>query len=164
MRIFLLFFICFLSTMAFSQRVMLIEKKNKARTQKLYEGDYIQYRLADDEQWYAGEIFELRDDIQAITFDDRLVNINNITSLRQRRSWPRALGYTLLSFGAAWSGFALIGTATDGDPSTNYRWSDAGVSAVSMGTGALLPLLFGNKTMKIGDGQRTQLRIIDISF
>lgn len=158
----LLCFCCLLAPALRGQRILLIEKQNSARTQKLFEGDYIQYRLAGDQQWYAGAIRELRPDVQLIAFDDRYVDLSNMTMLRRDRGWARPLGITLGTFGVAWSAFAAIGTATDGNPDTNYRWSDLAVTGTSLGLGLLIPTLFGARKIRLGD--RHRLRIIDISF
>lgn len=147
-----------------AQRMLLIEKVNSARTQKIYEGMFLQYQLAEDEDWYQGEIMELRPDIQAIVFEDRIVSVDKIVRLRQRRAWPLNLGYTLATFGVAWSGWALIGTATDGNPDTRYEGSDAIVTGVAVGSGLLLAGLLGNKKLRFGEGRKRRLRVVDVSF
>ena len=164
MRLFylLLFLLLFSSVQA--QRVLLIEKPNSAQTMKLYAGSYIQYRVVGDDTWYGEHIYDLRDDTQAVVFPDRYLPIADIAMMRQRRPVARALGLTLLTFGLSWSGFAAIGTATDGDPETNYQVSDAVVTGIAAGSGLLLPALFGTRRMRFGEGQRFRLRIIDISF
>jgi len=160
----LLFILLISAFIGHSQQILLLEKINSAQTEKIYEGSYLQYQVAEDDSWYGGEIVELREDIQALIFTDRIVSLDRIVRLRQRRSWPFNLGYSLATFGTAWSGFALIGTATDGDPDTRYRGSDAIVSGVSIGTGLLVAAVFGNKKIRVGDGRKRRLRIIDVSF
>ncbi len=164
MRLFYLLLVLFLANTISAQRVLLIEKLNSAQTTKLYTGSYIQYRVVGDDSWYSDKIYDLRDDIQAIVFPDRYVPVADIEMMRQRKPAARAFGLMLVTFGLSWSGFAAIGTATDGDPNTNYRWSDAAVTGISVGTGMLLPALFGTKRMRFGEGRRLRLRILDISF
>ncbi|PSR11071.1 MAG: hypothetical protein DA408_19245 [Bacteroidetes bacterium] len=164
MRLILLCYLLFTILPARAQRVLLIEKSGSARTTKLYTGSYIQYRLADDKQWFGDRIYDLRDDTQALVFADRYVNLADISMLRQGKPWARNFGAMLITFGVAWSGFAAIGTATDGDPTTGYRRSDALVTAISAGTGLLLPALFGTRRMRLGEGKNLRLRIVDISF
>ncbi len=164
MRILLLFLLCSTSLSLFSQRVLLIEKRNKAQTEKYFQGDYIQYKLYDEDIWQEGEIYDLRDDTQMIVFRDRYVPLDKIQMMRQNKPWARNIGYMLMTFGVSWSGIALIGTATDGDPSTNYRWSDAAVTGISVGTGLLLPVLFGTRKLRFGEGQKLRLRVLDINF
>ena len=164
MRIFLLFPLLLMTANLLGQRVLLIEKNNSARTTKIYAGDYIQYRVVGEEDWFSAQIYELRDDVQAVVFTDRYVPISDISMMRQGRPWARNIGYMLMTFGAAWSGFAALGTLTDGDPDTNYRWSDAAVTGISVGTGLLLPALFGSRRLRFGENQSLRLRIVDISF
>jgi len=164
MRLILLFIFCGISFSVFSQRVLLIEKRNSAKTEKLYEGDFIQYKLIDDESWQRGKIYDLRDDTQMIVFRDRYIPLNEIQMMRQHKPWAKNLGLMLIAFGTSWSGFAALGTATDGNPDTNYRWSDAAVTGISVGTGLLLPALFGTRKMRFGEGRKLTLRVLDINF
>ena len=147
-----------------AQRVLLIEKINSPTTQKLYAGDYIQYRLVDDEDWYRGDIYELREDAQLIVFEDRYVPIDQVEMFRRGKPWATAVGTGLTTFGISWSFFALVGTATDGNPDTSYRASDAVVSGISLGLGFLIPRLFGRQKLRFGEGRKYRLRIIDVSF
>ena len=163
MRLLLLFSLLFFMLPALSgQRILLLEKRNSPQTRKLFIGDYIQYQLAGEEDWYEGEIRDLRYDLQLIVLDDRYVPIDKIDMLRWRQGWAQPLGISLITFGVSWSGFAFIGTLTDGNPDTHYRWSDLGVTLTSAGLGFLLPTLFGNRRMRLGD--RRRLRIVDITF
>ncbi|WP_367393050.1 hypothetical protein [Lewinella sp. LCG006] len=161
--LYLFVFVLTVSSLA-AQRVLLIEKLNSPKTTKLYVGDYIQYQLVDEKDWYGERIYDLRDDTQALVFPDRYVAIEDIAMLRQGKPWARNIGLMLVTFGVSWSGFALLGTATDGDPETGYERSDAIVTGVAVGTGVLLPALFGTKRMRFGEGERLRLRILDISF
>ena len=147
-----------------AQIALILEKSNSARTEKLYPGNYIQYRLVDDEQWYGDHIYDLREDIQAIVFQDRFVPITDIAMIRQGRPTARNLGLTLTTFGLSWSGFAAIGTATDGNPDTRYRTSDAIVTGVAAGIGLLLPTAFGTRRRKLGPDKKYRLRVVDITF
>lgn len=147
-----------------AQRVLLVEKLNSPKTLKLYEGSYIQYQLVGDKDWYKGRIEELREDVQLIAFEDRLVPLANVATLREGRSWAKNIGTMLTTFGVAWSLIAVVGTATDNDSDTHYEWSDAIVTGAFAGTGLVLPLVLGNKRMHVGEGKNRRLRIIDIRF
>lgn len=164
MRFFYLLLLLALTFSLKAQRVLLIEKPNSALTTKLYSGNYIEYRLEGEDTWYGEHIYDLREDTQALVFPSHYVPISEITMMRQRRPVARALGLTLLTFGISWSGFAAIGTATDGNPDTRYEASDAIVTGIAAGSGLLLPALFGTRRMRFGEGERFRLRILDISF
>lgn len=164
MRVLLLFLLCNLSLSLFSQKVLLIEKRNSVKTQKLYEGAFIQYKLIGEKKWRNGEIYELRDDTQMILLSDRYLPLAQIQMMRKHKRWPKNIGYMLTTFGLSWSGMAAIGSATDGNPSTNYELSDALTTGVAIGTGLLLPVLFGTKKMRLGERQKYRLRVVDISF
>lgn len=164
MRLLLFFLLFNLSWPLFSQKVLLIEKRNSAQTQKLYEGAYIQYKLIGEKKWRDGEIYDLRDDTQMIVFRDHYLPLDQIQMMREQKPWPRNIGYMLMTFGLSWSGIAAVGTATDGDPNTSYELSDAAVTGVSVGTGLLLPILFGTRKIRFGEKQKWRLRVVDVSF
>ncbi|MEM1214999.1 MAG: hypothetical protein AAGJ82_04905 [Bacteroidota bacterium] len=147
-----------------AQRMLLLEKTNSAKTHKIYEGSLLRYQVVDDKTWYEGEIMELREDIQAIIFPDRIVSLDKITRLRSRRRWPYIVGLPLITFGTSWSGYALIGYAVDGDPETKYGRGDAIVTAVSVGAGLLAITAFGNRKIRVGAEQKRRLRVVDVSF
>lgn len=146
-----------------AQHILLIERAGSPRTQKIYAGQSITYRLHDDKDWYRNTIESFRPDQQLIVLEDRFLRVNQVAALRFGKSWPRPIGIMLTTFGISWSTFALIGTATDGNPTTSYRWSDAAVTGVSAGLGLLLPSLFGNRVLRFG-GERRRLRIVDVNF
>ena len=156
---------CFLSFTHWStaQRVLLVERLNSAYTEKLFIGNYIQYRLVDEKGWREREIYDLREDQQLIVLADRYLSLDQIDRIRFRRPWASALGAVFLTFGASWSGFAAIGYAVDGDPETRYGRGDAIVTGVSVGLG-LLMLKLRNQNVRFGKGKRNRLRIVDISF
>ena len=161
----ILYFILFVAGFPLSthaQKVLQIEKYGTPRSEKIYIGDEITYRLKGEENWHSGYIVDLIVEREVIALEDRYVDMEDIDALRYRRGWTTPVGISLLTFGLAWSGFALIGTATDGDPTTSYRASDAVVSAVSIGMGLVVGKLLKNKTIRFGNKRR--LRMLDLSF
>lgn len=163
MRI-IIFLLCSigLGTPGLAQKVLQIEKYGSPKTKKLYIGEDIHYKLEGDEIWYRGYIDDLLVDREIIALEDRYINMNDIEAFRYDRSWADPAGISLYTFGGAWSGFALIGTLTDGDPNTNYRASDAIVSGVSIGLGFVVQRFFGKKTVRFG--KRRRLRMLDLTF
>ncbi|HKK76444.1 MAG TPA: hypothetical protein VJ953_15295 [Saprospiraceae bacterium] len=150
------------SCFAYGQKVLQIEKFGSPKTEKIEMGTLLTYQVNDDDIWSEGYIRDLRIDQNIIEFDDRFVKLDNITALRYERNWPRQIGTQLALFGLAWSGYALIGTLTDGNPDTNYQWSDAAVTGAAAGIGFSLPLFIGDRTVKLG--KRKRLRMLDLRF
>ena len=145
-----------------AQKVLQIEKFGNPYTEKINIGSFLTYQVKNDDIWYQGYIRDLRIEQNVIEFDDRFVNIDNITAFQFERKWPRQIGTQLAFAGLAWSGWALVGTLTDGNPDTNYRWSDAVVTGAAAGVGLTLPLVWGKGTVKFG--KRKRLRMVDIRF
>ncbi len=163
MRISLLFlFFLFSIGMASAQKVLQIEKYGKAKTQKIYVGDEITYKLYDDDFWYTHVIQDIDVDKDLLVFKDRYVDIKNIEKIRWELRWSKGVRSSLYLFGAGWSASALIGTLTDGNPDTNYRWSDAIVTGTSWLLGWIVPKIFRYKTYRFG--KRKRLRVLDLTF
>ncbi|MCB0598381.1 MAG: hypothetical protein H6557_09915 [Lewinellaceae bacterium] len=163
MRIFLPFVILFWgSSLLNAQKVLQIEKYGRPRAEKMYVGDPITYQLRGEDVFHSGFIEAIKVEDSILVLGDRYVKVQDISALRYERAWPRATGISLFWFGVAWSGFAAVGTAVDGDSDTHYQWSDAIVSATSIGLSFAIPRLFRNKTARIG--KRRRLRLLDLRF
>jgi hypothetical protein len=159
----LLFFLFLLPalTPVAAQKVLQIERAGSARTTKLLIGTPITYKVKGDDIWRRGVIVDLLIDRNTIALEDRYVRLDQIEAFRYDRGWARAASVSLYTFGPAWSGFALVGTLTDGDPDTHYRASDAVVTAASLGLGFVVQRLFRHKTVRFGE--RKRLRLLDLS-
>ncbi len=145
-----------------AQRVLLFEKLTASKSDRVYEGDALRFRLKGDKFWQQGYIREMRPDIQALVINDRYVLIDEIEAIHLGTTVAAKLGLGLITFGAGWSFFAAVGYAVDRDPSTSYSGTDALVTAVSVGTGFLLFKVLG--TRKFKPGRYKRLRIVDLSF
>lgn len=145
-----------------AQKMLLIERYGKANPKKIYVGETIRYKLEDDDQWYIGVMQDIILEQNLIVLGDRYVAIDKIVKIRYTRNWAKRIGPMFFWFGSGWSVFAAIGTATDGDSSTNYRWSDAIVTGASWLVAWTIPKIFKYKTYTLG--KRRKLRPIDISI
>lgn len=158
-------FIMFLWVIAFTanaQKVLQIEKYGSPKTKKIYIGERINYKLKNDAGWYSGVIEDLLVEKKLIALNDRYVSIDSIEAFRRPVGWSKGVRTSLYTFGAAWSGSALIGTLTDENPNTNYRWSDAIVTTTSWLVGWITPKIFKNKITKFGKKRR--LRMLDLTL
>lgn len=145
-----------------AQKFLIIERAGKAKTYKIFIGEMIEYKLYDSDEWTLAVIEDLLIEQDLILLGNRTVALKDIQKIRYQRRWTRAFGTSLFWFGAGWSGFALVGTATDGDPSTKYRWSDAIVTGASWFLAWAVPKIFKYKTFRFG--KRKRLRMLDISI
>lgn len=138
-----------------------MEKSGSYKTQKMYIGEEITYRLHGDDYWYHSAIRDLLVDEKLIVFHDRYVHMDSIAAFRWDRNGMRAIGKQLFWFGLGWSGYAAIGTLTDGNPESNYRWSDAIVTGGSWLLALIAPKMFRYKKRKFG--KRRRLRMLDLT-
>lgn len=145
-----------------AQKVMQIERYGSPQTEKILIGDIIEYQLEGEDFFRTGYIEDFRVEDNLIQMGDYYLNVDDIAALRFDRRWAKAGGAGLMIFGASWSGFALLGYATDGDPSTNYGTLDALVSLTSVGLGYGISRLFRYKVVRFND--RRWLRLLDLSF
>lgn len=145
-----------------AQKFLQIERKGSAKTKKIPLNTELTYRILNDDYWYTNTTRDYLVEENLIAFEDRFVNINDITSFQYERSWPTIAKNQSRNFGLAWSALALIGTLTDNDPDTNYEWSDAIITAGCIGISFTFEPLFQHKVVKFGGTKR--LRLVDLRF
>lgn len=164
MRQLLLFalFCTLFSTQIFAQKVIQIERYGRAKTEKIFIGQGFEYRLKGEESWRYAVVEDINIEQNLIVLADRYLDPEKIDAFRYYRSYSQKLGFQVMTFGVAWSGYALIGTALDGNPDTKYRLSDGIVTASAIATGIGLAKLLKYKKIKFG--KRKRLRLIDITF
>ncbi len=162
MRLLTLLFFVLVCTGVRAQRVLLFEKLTASQSERVYEGERLRFRMNGDKFYQEGFIREMRPDIQALVINDRFIMLEEIDIIHQGKTFGAAAGYGLMTFGAGWSFWGLIGNATDGDPLTRYENRDLMVSLTSIGTGFLINKLFGQKKFRTGKYKR--LRVVDTSF
>jgi hypothetical protein len=137
-----------------------LEKVGSMKVEKISLGTVITYSIKDGQGWYSSEIANFLYKDQLIAMADRTIPLNEITALRYDRTWPRAIGRQIGLFGLSWSGYAFVGTLTDGRPETSYRTSDAIVTGSALAVGLLLPKLISFRVKKIG--KKYRLRLLDL--
>ncbi|MDX1942872.1 MAG: hypothetical protein SFU99_20075 [Saprospiraceae bacterium] len=161
MRLIALFALLLLTFPTHAQKVLQIEKYGRYKTKKIHIGEAINYKLYDDDVWYTGYIENIEVEKNLLVMKDRYVDVSKIEKMRRPLRWSKPMRSALYLFGASWSANAFIGTLTDGNKDTNYRWSDAIVTGVSWITGWIIPKIFKYRTWKFGKKRR--LRVLDLS-
>ena len=144
-----------------SQKFIQIERYGRPKTERIYPGQVINYRYQGE--WYEGEILNIHYDLGKLELHNRFLAVADIEALRYPRRAPKGLSQQLMLFGASWSGWALLGSATDNTPGVDYRWSDAAVTASSTALGLALPAVVG-KYKVLEMGKRRRLRLMDITI
>ena len=145
-----------------AQRVMLFEKLTASKSDRVYEGERLKFKLKGDKFWQEGPIREMRPDIQALIINDRFVMLDEVQIVHRGQTAGAAVGYGLMTFGVGWSFWAGVGYNTDGDPNTQYSRRDLMTSLTALGSGFLIYKLFGQRKYKTGKYKR--LRVVDTSF
>jgi hypothetical protein len=157
----LYFFLLFTaSSSLWGQKILVLERANRVRTTKLYQGELLRFRLAGKENyWYERTITDILPETKTLLLDNFAVQLDSIVAIKvNRRSIWRITGGALISLGAT-----LTLATTAGKYFYNDDGVDApklyGIAAVSLGTG-----LFLNTTRKLKLGKKHRLRIIEIKF
>lgn len=146
----------------FSQKMLLLERANRARPTKFFVGQDITYRLKDKDLqfWQDAVITEIFPEEKSIGLNGRKIALDQIEALRLRRS-PlfRGIGTQLVVFGGAWLAFSGVHYAREKEP---LDGTDFAIVGGSVATGLAMRKFFRHKTCRIGGKYR--LRTIEISF
>lgn len=156
--VFLLCAFCLFPSGVSAQKFIQLEKANKAKTIKFYVGQEITYRLKGNADWYTSTITDVQMDSQRVALDLKYMPVSNIAAIQLH--YPgilRALGPSLMVFGAAWAGFSLIGAAFD-----DYKLTagTAIVSGTGLASGFVLHQIFKSKRVRLTE--RRRLRAVEV--
>ncbi|MBL7825607.1 MAG: hypothetical protein JNJ57_03180 [Saprospiraceae bacterium] len=159
-HIFTLTFILISFSSLFAQKMLLIERANRAKTTKLYVGDYLHFRLKGREDyWYHREITDLLPESKTLMLDNFAVRLDSISQIKVRRKvGARIAGGALFSFGA---------TLTLATVAGRYLYNDKDVNAPKLFSMAAISLGAGwwlSKPRKLKLGNKHRLRIIEVKF
>lgn len=142
-----------------AQKMLLLERANRAKTTKYYIGETLRYRLAGRENyWYQRSITDIMPASKTIMLDNFPVKLDSISEIKVHRKgvW-RFLGGTVFAFGGSLAFATTVGLLYhDKSVKPGYYY---GTSIVTMGVGYLL-----NTPRKLRLGNKFRLRAIEISF
>lgn len=159
MRLFVSLLLWAVLTPLSGQKMLLLERANRARTTKIYIGEPLHYRVAGVENyWYQRTITDMLPESNMLLLDNFQVKLGDISELKVRRAplW-RITGSTLFAFGATLT-LATTVAALYRDKDTNY----GALYATAAGTLGIGYLLNTKRTLKLGEKHR--LRLIEIKF
>ncbi|MCB0524974.1 MAG: hypothetical protein R3A50_03515 [Saprospiraceae bacterium] len=158
---YLILFICIaLLSPAFGQKMLLIEKANRARTTKMYVGETLHFRLKGKENyWYTRTITDILPESNTLLLDNFPVKLDSIGMLKvSRRQVWRLFGASFFTLGASLALATTVGKVIYQDENVDAPKLYA-LSAVSLGAG-----WFMLSPRKLKLGEKFRLRIIEIKF
>jgi hypothetical protein len=141
------------------QKILLIERANRAKTTRLFIGMPLQYSLKDEPKyWYKREITDILPASGHLMLDGFETKINDIAYLkRPRRGLVSGFGIVLVGFGVSLTvANTVAGIRGDGGPNFGTYYAVAGGSML---LGAALKT---KRRLRMGD--RHRLRAIEIRF
>jgi hypothetical protein len=147
----------FVPLCADAQKMLLLERANRAKTTRIYAGQSIRYRLGSDAFWYTGTIDDVYPASQSVLIDNQLIRLSDIDRLRWRRSTlAQIAGAAATTFGVT---LAIANTVSLLRRNPDDHGTLYGVAAGSLGLGLwLLP----PRKLKLGGKYR--LRAVEIRF
>jgi hypothetical protein len=145
---------------AFGQKMLLLERANRARTVKFYVGHTLHFRLVGEEDyWYQRSITDILPESNTLLLDNFPVKVSDIAALRVHRDPTyRIFGASFATFGATLALAATVGRFgyNDRDLQLGKLYGTAAAS------GAAGWFLLKKRTLRMGDTHR--LRPIEIKM
>ena len=154
------FFFLFFSCSVSGQKMLLLERANRAKTTKMYIGTYLKFRLIGEEDyWYERVITDILPESNTLLLDNFPVKLTDIAALRVQRApiW-RIVGGALFTFGGSLALAATVGRFYYNDRELKLGQLYGG-SAASLGAGYFM---LSKRTLKMGE--RHRLRIVEVKF
>ncbi len=160
MRILFLLFFCLSIFSASGQKMLLLERENRARTTKYYVGEVLRFRLVGEENyWYERTITDILPETNTLMLDNFAVKLPDIQTIKVRRKpiW-RIVGGAAFSLGATLALATTIG---------RFGYQDKDVDApklYSMAVASFGAGWFLNTPRKLKMGEKHRLRIVEVRF
>jgi len=160
MRTLLLLFFTLSGFSVFGQKMLLLERANRAQTTRYYIGEELRFRLTGEENyWYQRTITDILPESNTLMLDNFAVKLEDIQTLKVRRKpiW-RIIGGATFSLGAT-----LVLATTIG----RFGYQDKDVDAVKLYSLAAVSLGAGwylNTPRKLRMGEKHRLRIVEVRF
>jgi hypothetical protein len=157
-----------LTSLAFGQKYLQLERLHSSKTKKYQPGDEITFRL-NNGQWYTRVIDDIHYERQFLYFaNGGHVDLDSITAFRSYTpaKWSRPLGNQMINFSAVWLLYTFVDQAVAGDGfNTGVLLT---VPTTSSGLGLALKKLFKHRTYRIhrnrdGEVTKWRLRALDLT-
>jgi len=158
--IYLTLLISILFSPVVAQKVLQLEKKGKVATTKIYLGERIFLKTKEDpDYWFEGELEDLMVEAQAIGFENRIIPLKDISSIKRRkRSAMNGAGRGLQVSALIPAGYEAV----YGLVNPPIEWKSLAIfSGGTFALGSILRL-FPAKQYKMG--KKYRLRILDLTF
>lgn len=142
-----------------AQKLLLLERANRAKTVRWPLGTTLHYTLqGDPAYWYTRTLRDLDAKAGTLDLDQFTVKVSDIGRIRKhRKGFLRGIGGTLLGFGFSLTVANTIAVSR-GEGGPQAKWLYA-LAAASMGTG-----WFTNTKRTLRMGEKWRLRPIEIRF
>jgi hypothetical protein len=156
---------CFLLVFLFcagivgAQRVLSIEEKHEVKTIKVYEGQEIEYKLLGSDEWYTDEVKQFFVSDSTILFENSMIHLRNLASIRFDNYVAKGISKTLMTFGAAWLMYGGIAHASG---RFKFNWGTFAIGTTALGVGILTNKVAGRKTFRAG--QNANFKLLDLNF
>ena len=134
-------------TVASAQLFLNLEKPGSAKSERIYPGKWMTFKIEGDDEWRIAELIDLKPETNILIFENQAHPLESIIALRsdKRSKWSRPLAGSLISFGLSWSAFS--GIAALANKEYQYETIDGVITGTAVVSGLLLGKLFKYKTL-----------------
>ena len=140
------------------QEYLQIEMHNDPETIKYGLGQKITLKTQQTDEWQTIVLRKFIYDSGTILHDQGMIQLTDITAIRETRPGVGALSLALTTFGGGWLIFGIISQGLDNKAEFGSREVIIGVSALAMGWGVKKAFYKREYTI----GKRYKLRLLDL--
>jgi hypothetical protein len=153
-KIYLFAFLFVEISAVFSQKMLLLEKSTRTKSERIYLGQSFHFKLKNQSGWYERTITDILPNEKMILLDLEPVKIDDILAIsRPRSGFVRALGQSLTIFPATILLMWTVSAASRDKPSSIWL----GIAATSFVSGRIM---LRKKKLKMG--KKWRLRALEI--
>lgn len=146
------------NTAIHGQEYLQIEMHNHPETIKYHLGQKIQIKTKQVDEWHAIVLQKFIYESATIIHEQGLLQLEDITAIRETRPGIGAMSIALTTFGGGWLLFGVIGQGLDDRAEFGTREILIGVAALATGWGLKKAFYKRDYVM----GKRYKLRLLDL--
>jgi hypothetical protein len=142
-----------------SQVYLTIEQPSEVKSIKIAEGESLNFQTYEEKEWITKKIERILPQDSVIIFEDRMIYLRDIKSIRFKNLAVVAISRSLYTFGTAWITYGVIAQATG-----RYKLNplDYAIVGIAIAGGFVADKL--GKYRYYRQGKYVRYRLIDINF
>jgi len=140
------------------QVVLYLEDMNEVKAIKIPEGSVVSLKTTEEKVWTYYKLDRLLAEEKIILHERGFIDLDQVTHIRIQRKWVKAIGNSLMSFGAAWTVYGVIAAAA----TNTVQFETSLLGIIPFAAGYIMKKVWLHKIYPIG--KKNRLKILDLSF